>query len=322
MVVSLFAFYFWGSSSFYPEERYEELVTLTDFDSPETDTVEIITFNIGYLSGMDNNLPVAANQELYEANMTAAKKLLMSYDADIIAFQEIDYDADRSFNHDQLGEIGNAVGAHMALYNVNWDRNYLPFPYWPPSVHYGKVLSGQGILTEFEVIESERVVLPKPESAPFYYEAFYLDRLIQVSILKVGNRELAVMNIHLEAFDKETRELQAGLVLDKYKELSQKYPVLLVGDFNSRPPYASEIIDPEETMNIFLNEPSLTEIISKEAYLACESCYFTFDTGAPYERLDYIFYSNEHINPIEFRVMKEAAEISDHLPIYFKFSFN
>ena len=72
---------------------------------------------------------------------------------------------------------------------------------------------------------------------------------------------------------------------------------------------------------MFLNEPGLKEVISEEEYLACEACYFTYDTASPYERLDYIFYTEASLKCLEAKVVSEAKQISDHLPVYARFTF-
>ena len=56
----------------------------------------------------------------------------------------------------------------------------MPFPYGLPSVNFGKVVSGQSILSKYSLSDYSRIVLERVEDNPFYRDAFYLDRLVQV----------------------------------------------------------------------------------------------------------------------------------------------
>jgi len=58
--------------------------------------------------------------------------------------------------------------------------------------------------------------------------------------------------------------------------------------------------------------------VSEEAYAYDPQKYYTFDSRDPSEMIDYIFY-NDKIVPIEFKVLHDSCEISDHLPVFFKF---
>jgi endonuclease/exonuclease/phosphatase family metal-dependent hydrolase len=321
LVLFILGFYFWGSLGFYDEEKYDQIKTYGNKPLVDKDTLTVMTYNIGYLSGMTNNLPVDRSIELYQNNLQRARDLMREINPDIIGFQEIDFEAKRSYKFNQLDSLADTNNYHQSGMAVNWDKRYVPFPYWPIKNHFGKMLSGQATLSKFPIVENKRMVLRKPVNAPFYYNAFYLDRVIQINEIQVGEKTLIFMNVHLEAFDTETRELQAEILLKVYKKYAAFYPVILVGDFNSRPPFATEIIEEENTIALFLDEPSAVEAIPDSVYLSDEAHYFTFDTEESYERLDYIFYTPDKIQPIEADVVRAAADISDHLPVMMKFTF-
>ncbi|WKK74668.2 endonuclease/exonuclease/phosphatase family protein [Marivirga salinae] len=320
IVSSFIIFYFWASSSFHNSENYNKVVSYASEYKINSDTLSVLTYNIGYLSGMTNNLPVDRKESLFSANLSKSTSLLREYNFDFIGLQEVDFGASRSFNYNQFDSLGIHLGFHQGAYAVNWDKSYVPFPYFPIKNHFGKIYSGQGVLSKTQIITNDLVVLSKPISAPFYYNAFYLDRILQINKIQIGLDTLIIMNVHLEAFDKETRELQAEKVLTEFNRWSKDYPVILMGDFNSCPPFASDIIEQEKTIEIFLNSPLISEAISKDRYLQNESRYFTFDTAEPYERLDYIFYNNNKIQKIDSDVLREAKDISDHLPVWMAFT--
>ncbi|MGM0580383.1 MAG: endonuclease/exonuclease/phosphatase family protein [Bacteroidota bacterium] len=320
IVGSFITFYFWASSSFVDEENYNQIITYhSDYENPP-DTFSVLTYNIGYLSGMINNLPVDRKESLFSKNLTKSISLLGRFDFDIIGLQEVDFRSSRSFNYNQFDSLGMHLKFHQGAYAVNWDKSYVPFPYLPIRNHFGRMYSGQGVLSKMQINSNDLIVFDKPINAPFYYNAFYIDRVLQINKIQIDGDTLILMNAHLEAFDKETRELQAEQVLVEFDKWSKDYPVILMGDFNSRPPFASEIIEKENTIEIFLNNPLIEEAISRDRYLQNEPQYFTFDTAEPYERLDYIFYNKNKIHKIESDVLREAKDISDHLPVWMTFT--
>jgi endonuclease/exonuclease/phosphatase family metal-dependent hydrolase len=320
-VLALFLlFYFWASGSHTSREYYSSIESYDHSKPYPGDTFSIITYNIGYLSGMTNNLAVEPEESLYRTNLDSIVSFLSNERADFVAFQEIDFGSSRSFQYNQLDSIAAGCDYSYGAVSVNWDKRYVPFPYWPPSVHFGKMLSGQAILSKFPFVSNKRVVLQKPESAPFYYNAFYLDRLLQIVQVDIG-RPLIIMNVHLEAFDTQTRQNQAETVKNYFEEYSKSYPVILLGDFNARPPFASSHVFDENTIETIMDVKSAAMAIPDSIYLKNERDYFTYSSGEPVEKIGYIFYTSDKIKPVEGGVLGGAGEISDHLPVKMKFIF-
>jgi len=320
ILVLIFIFYFWGSNSNYDVVAYYKI---NDYsfrsDNPNFDTLSVVSYNIGYLSGMNNNISVKPDLQFYDQNLNKVKALFKKYHPSFIGFQEIDFYSNRSFYRNQLDSIASYSGYNYGAEAINWDKKYIPFPYWPPSVHFGRMLSGQGILSQFPIIENKRIVLPKPEDNPFYFNAFYLDRLIQISKIKVGDRTLILINIHLEAFDKNTRECQAEILKDYVFEYIDQYPLLLIGDFNCRPPFKGVDTNFENTIRSMMNISGMVTAITEEVYIEDPARYLTFSSDAPYEKLDYIFYNYKFIEKLDAGTIHEADMVSDHLPVYMKF---
>jgi len=317
LILLLVAFYWWAKSASLEQDQLHNEIELAHQEFHDRDTFSVMTYNIGYLSGMTNNLPLTVPVDLFDENLQKARTLIDKWQPDLIGFQEIDFRSRRSYNRDQLDSL--AAGFNYVVRSVNWDKQYVPFPYWPPSVHFGKMLSGQAVLSRFPVTGSKRMVLTGPQAAPFYYKAFYLDRLVQVVELKISDQAVVLLNVHLEAFDQQTRELQAREVLQVVDQYAAQGPLLLIGDFNARPPYASETISDEKTMAMFLDHPLLSPALDQQQYLASETEHFTYDTANPYEKLDYIFYTPRSIEPVKVATVREAGQISDHFPLYMSF---
>ena len=313
-------FYYWGGSGQISQEEYSYVRELTAAKPAEVDTsgvITLMTYNIGYLSGMTNNRPVERTAGFFDSQMNEAKQLLSLLDVDIIGYQEIDFGSKRSFNVDQLDQLSNPKYPYSAL-AVNWDKNYVPFPYWPPSAHFGRVLSGQAVSSRFVITSSDRIVLPKPSGNSLAYNRFYIDRIVQVVTIIISGKEVKVLNVHLEAFDKTARLEQAKILTRVYKDLAASYPVILMGDFNSVPPFASDYGSVDNAMYVFFNESDLTPVISQRQYLADEPAAFTYSSDNPRVTLDHIFVSSKDFEVVDARVVHEAETISDHLPVIAK----
>ncbi len=308
-------FFLFASSANLNEDQYNKIFKYS-YTYAEKDTLSIMTYNLGFLSGMTNGLPIEVEPSLINNNQDRLLSLISDLQPDLIAFQEIDFDAARSLHKNQLSFILKEGKFNNGSRVINWDKKYVPFPYWPISAHFGKIISGQAIASNYPILENRRVSLSKPESSPFYYNAFYLDRLIQINKIRIGDREVAIMNVHLEAFDKETRVAQSLVVLENYNELSKSYPVILLGDFNATP----ELKDDDQTIFNIMKGQNIKRAIVDSVYLSNRNNNFTFNSVNPDRKLDYIFYNSSKIKALEARVVSEAKDISDHIPVIMKFS--
>jgi endonuclease/exonuclease/phosphatase family metal-dependent hydrolase len=322
LILAFVIFYFWASSGTQPRDKLSEIITYTDTPAPPgtQEIFTVMTYNIGYLSGMTNNQPAARpDKAFFDKNMETFLQLLEEIQPDVIGFQEIDFHSKRSHYVNQLKTIAEKAQYKYAAKAINWDKRYLPFPYWPPSLHFGRILSGQAVLSRWPILSTERIVLSKPKSKPFYYNAFYLYRLIQVVKIKIGSRNLVILNVHLDAFDRENRENQAKRLLDIYHSFKDDYPVLLLGDFNSIPPDAPQKKDfPDEPATDFRNDKTIQFFLEDPGLKAAEITTFTFPTNRPTRKLDYIFYNHDKIELIKVFVPGIAS--SDHLPTVMQFS--
>jgi len=303
----IIGFFFWGSSSVHPVKENNLIIKIDIKNSVTNDSVfSIATYNIGYLSGMTNNLPVAKPKSLFDRNLKKVKQVLKNLNIDILAFQEIDYAASRSYGVNQQLEIAK-LGYPYIGQAVNWDKRYLPFPYLPISVQFGRVYSGQSILSHFPIKSQKRIILRPVIGAPFYRTAFYLDRLAQVDKIDVKGKTIVVINVHLEAFDKPTRIEQTKKVLSLYNRYKNKYPTFLVGDFNSD--------------NKFTNASIAPIISSKNIGIAAYKLPYpnTFNSVNPTKRIDYIFYNKNFIKKVSSRILTKMGDASDHLPLMMTF---
>ena len=275
-------FWIWASSGTLSESEMAQTKMYQGEPAQATDTLSVMTYNIGYLSGMTNNKPLPSNPALYATNLEKAIDLIREANPDLIGFQEIDFGAERSMGVQQLDTLAQRLGYPTGAQAVNWDLRYLPFPDGAPSVHYGQIVSGQAILSRFSIADHRRLVLAET-SRPYLSRVFYLDRLAQVVDVVVGPDTLSVVNVHLEAFEQPVRLTQAEEVNDLLVELvATGRPVLLTGDFNAVPNATDDATLRRVTQDLPFNRaiPSSSDA----------SALATYPGDTPTRLIDHIFY--------------------------------
>ena len=313
--VVVIGMYFWATSSALdPLEKPNSIYKISTGAEEQGDTLSIMTFNIGYLSGMTNNKSVERTSSLFDTHAAALLQCLKSSAVDILAMQEIDFASSRSYDVDQLDLIARQGGFNYAAKALNWDKRYVPFPYWPFKHHFGKVQSGQAIVSKFKIHNHTIDTLPKPLDQPFYYNDFYLDRLVQTSVIYVNKKPLTVMNVHLEAFSRKTRSIQLRYVFEKFRTSAITSPTILLGDFN-------EPFFPQEHsyMSPFYNSSIIGQAISPQELQVYPEKHFTYSAETPKAKIDYIFYSKAHIEMVSAETLRTTQLLSDHLPVLMKF---
>ncbi|HPF52835.1 MAG TPA: endonuclease/exonuclease/phosphatase family protein [Draconibacterium sp.] len=309
LIVAFVIFYFWSSGRTSSQTLF--LIHETHENPTKLDsTFTIMTYNVGYLSGMTNNQATKSDKNFFTNNLHTLEQHLSDTLPDILCFQEIDYDSKRSY-HINLHDTLTQLFYPWSVKAINWDNKYVPFPYWPPRVHFGKVLSGQSIMSMWELQEPMREVLEQVASNPFYYNAYYLDRLLVSTVVKHPVQDFLLLNLHTEAFDTLTRNKQLTFVYERIKAEKTRQPLIIAGDFNA----TSESGEPG--LQLFLQDSTLGCI----AFHPNEPNYYTFSSENPEERIDYIFYTKKDFEEISGRVMTEYGEISDHLPVMGKLKF-
>ena len=338
LVLAFAGFFVWASSGTLAED---ELAVLTVYDDGAIraphDTFTVMTYNLGYLSAMTNNRPVKTTAAFFAETMEAAAALIRRVDPDVIAFQEIDFGAGRSYEVHQLDTLAARGGYAASATAVNWDKRYVPFPSANPLVHFGRVVSGQAVLSRYPLAQHERVVLERPERVMSYppplnrlAEAFYIDRLAQVVAVDLGQPVLLI-NVHLEAWNAATRQRQARQVRALVERYQDDHAVVLLGDFNSLLP-ASKLspllparrwayFANDQTLETLLAGSGLREAFADTVYRAAEAATFTFPADAPTVKIDHIFYEPDDIEAVEAFVVRGTHQPSDHRAVVMRFVF-
>jgi endonuclease/exonuclease/phosphatase family metal-dependent hydrolase len=302
---------------------FEEKVTHLEEIAPaaSSDTLNILSWNIAfaYGSGSEGTGYQFQNIDYYIDRLKAMALLMRDYNVDIALLQEIDLDADRSHHIHQPEFLAKEAGFAFVAAFSSWESNYIPFPYWPPSRHFGKMSSGGAILSKYPLSTQQVQLHSKPDANAWWYNLFYLYRYTQFTNAQIGETELRLGNNHLEAFDKENRKRQAKWTRDYL--LSAHQPLdILGGDFNTVPLKAgkkSDFVGYEEddyrsdSTHTFLSEINyLKEPIELKDNFGD---FLTFPSLTPDRQLDYLFVQQD-IEVIRYEVLP-AGDLSDHLPV-------
>lgn len=283
----------------------------------------VVTYNMGHGQGVKDHAEDYRDKPTTMTHLTKVAEAINRMNADIVMLQEVDIDSQRTYRVDQVKYIQERTKhAYVACANL-WEKNYLPFPYWPPVHHLGYMRMANCILSRYPLKNQERIVFDKPESNPFWYNFGYIDRGIQRVDVTIGTKNLTLLNLHLDAWENLAREKQIKVVNEYLGELN--YPVIIGGDFNTVPADASMksgfVDDPgvdysnEQTLTWFI--ANVKDIKAPAFTMAHETDFdrFTFRSDSPNRLLDHIFLVGPSLSFSSYRVVKEAGTASDHLPV-------
>ena len=236
-----------------------EYISASTLGEPESvgDTVRLVTWNVGYCGlgekedfvmdgGTGDGKP---EREDFDAYFSGVLSTLDELDADVYMLQEVDENSTRSYGTNEMKSFSEGRNAHSSVYALNYSCPFVPFP-WPPM---GKVTSGILTTSDFAVEggTAERIALPCPFSWPL--RTANLKRCLLVSRYYIPDldKELVVVNLHLEAYDDgEGKEAQMQLLLQILQEEYEKGNYIIAGgDFNQCFPGTQQRYPQKETSN-------------------------------------------------------------------------
>lgn len=305
---------------------FKQKIVSSGSELENVNQVKIMSWNLGFAYGVGSEGSGYEKLTIEQMNskLNLASDVIAKYSPDIVLIQEIDFDSSRSHNIDQLEFLAKKLNYPFYAYAVSWDKNYLPFPYFPIKNQWGKMKSGGAVLSRFPINENDVTLFDLPASNAFWYNWFYLFRYTQVVKIKINGQIYSVLNNHLEAFDKSTRQLQALELSKIIESINNKNEKILVvgGDFNTTPPnakiksnfkdLANDSYESDNTYSTLASHTFLNEVVSLDDYAQDESNWFTFSSVNPDRRLDYLFVG-EDFKVIDTQIDKN--QVSDHFPL-------
>jgi endonuclease/exonuclease/phosphatase family metal-dependent hydrolase len=272
--------------------RVKRLITFLFFISPflvgAQQEIKVMSYNI--------RLDVAADGEnRWDARKDKVAGLMNYYEADFIGGQEV--------QHHQLKYLLEHLNGYSYI-GVGRDDGKEAGEY--SCIFYKK--------DKFEVIEQSTFWLsPTPDSVSKAWDAAY-KRVCTYGLFrnKKTKQQFWVFNTHFDHVGKVARLESAKLIIEKIKELNAKnYPVVLSGDFNSKPN--------DSPIEYITNNMQNSRSISKLVYGPADTWNgFKFNQKLD-GCIDYIFISNgEKVSVSKFATLTDSYDMkypSDHLPV-------
>ena len=327
LLVAFVIFFFWASGG----DSNDALVAPGDIVenargmAPPVDprTLTVLTFNIGYARGPEGDNAGPWDESVFTTNLEQIARQASDAQADVVFLQEVDLAAARSHDIDESRVLLDKLGWRYATCVTTWEKNYVPFPYWPPSKHYGRMKSGQCVLSKFAITQSTRYRMPKPEANPWWRNKFYLDRAIDHVKLQLGPDEWDLFNVHLEAFDVPNRMEHARFLVDLVNKQGHTDRVVVAGDFNSLPVAAAQkkgfIDEPQADFSADTTQDIVAQGLPNLHEVIPDLGVFTFPADAPTRRLDYIWYGPSLTLEDAHVIAAPPGPWSDHLPVVARF---
>ena len=201
-------------------------------------SIRILSWNTGYGSLGDNadffmdggKGVITADSPRILANLGGIAEFIASEDPDLILLQEVDLSSKRSSYINQTQIYRDNFPDHRSSFAYNYRALYVPYPL--PTL--GKVESGIQTLSRFGFREAERISLPCPFSWPV--STVNLKRCLLVTRIPVADtdKELVLVNLHLEAYDSGEGKVEQTRLLVKFmqEEYDKGNYVIAGGDFN------------------------------------------------------------------------------------------
>ncbi len=204
----------------------------------EGDSLEIVTWNIGYGALGDNadffmdggSSVVTADAARVTENMSNMIAELDRLDADVVFCQEVDVNSRRSSHINEAKLLEAALGGRQNIFAYNYVVDFVPYPL-PP---IGKVSAGIETFSKYDTAGSERIQLPCPFSWPVRLGNLKRCLIITRIPLEDSGKELVLINLHLEAYDSGEGKIAQTKMLKEYMdaEAAAGNYVIVGGDFN------------------------------------------------------------------------------------------
>lgn len=271
----------------------------------------------------------AFSKEAVYENIAGAMGVIDEQDPDIALFQEVDFDATRSYHVDQRVLVKDSM-AGTGNYSYTFAQNYdSPFLMYPLTQPHGKNKAGIMTFSYAQITDGLRRSLPIEEGLS---KVIDLDRCYSKSRVATDNgKELVIYNLHLSAYTAkaETAENQLSmLVQDMQDEYDQGNYCIAGGDFNrdllgnSPGIFHTAVLDDNwaQPVNMDLFTDDITLVAPFDENDMAASCR---NPDKPYEKGDFVvtvdgFIVSANVEATYSNVIETDYKYSDHNPVMMK----
>lgn len=306
------------------------------------DTLTILTMNTGYAAldkahdfFMDGGSDVNADsREQVRNNMSGIAGIIQKANADVVFLQEVDIDSNRSKHIDQSQSYYSLRDDDSHAYAANFRCDFIPYPL--PFI--GKVEGGVITMNTLNAKSAERIALPTSFKWPIRICQLKRCLLLERVPIEGSDKELVLINLHLEAYDEgDAKIAQTKVLADVLKsEYAKGNYCIAGGDFNQTFPSVDPTLYPLKNDDYFkagVLDTSLfdTAAVSGEEGTPDLPWQFPVDPSAPTARLlngpydpqdpntqyyvldGFITSPNVQVDAVE--TMDEGFTYSDHNPV-------
>ena len=204
---------------------------------PAGEVLTVLNWNVGY-AGLGRNEDFFMDggkrskpdkSDVVYAYLDGIMKTIREQAPDLVLLQEVDADSGRTYEIDERPYLETDMD--NTAFAMNYSCPFVPVP-WPP---IGKVNSGLFTMTRDLKIESaERISLPCPFSWPLRIANLKRCLLVSYLPLEGTDKQLVLVNLHLEAYDDGEGKIAQTKVLNDFiqAEYAKGNYVIAGGDFN------------------------------------------------------------------------------------------
>lgn len=304
----------------------------------EKKQLTLITWNMGYC-GLGQNADffmdggthvMSASKNEVQDNLTAIAEKLQSESPDIVLLQEVDLDSKRSYYINQIEYLKSQLPGYQSMFASNYKVAYVPYPL--PTI--GKVDSGIATLSNVEAQSAVRIKLPCPFTYPLSLGNLKRGLLVSRYLIAGEEKELVVINLHLEAYDSGEGKIAQTAILKELleQELNKGNYVIAGGDFNQI--FSEEVLDKYPIRSEDLWEPGKIEqeefderlqFVEDWSVPSCRSLNESYqdadkDTFQYYMLDGYIL--SDNLKVTEIKTEDLGFENSDHNPVILKLTMD
>ena len=292
------------------------------------DTLKVLSYNIHFATGLNDKQIKDPDIDGFKKRLNKIADILNKVDADIVLLQEVDINSSRSYKINQGQYLANkSVYGYYASASL-WRRRAFP----DINGHHGILEHGLCILSKFPLSNHEAQIFSLSRGIPFFLRWLFNPHGVQKVDVNLGNKTITVINLHLDPWSVQNRELQMKNLVQWIKPIN--HPIVLGGDLNLEPLYTPFktiyhlqdrpwfiTVDQENLQNentlVLLKEIGFRPCINSSTYLKNPKAYYTYPSDDPKVKLDYIF-SNK-LKIMNGYIFHDAKDASDHLPIVAEF---
>ena len=261
------------------------------------DTIRVLAWNIAHARGdlMQGTLQNfrGGDGATRTARMIRIARVILEADADVVALNEVDFDAAWSDGLNQAEALARGTGYDAWVEQRNFDYSLL----------LADFAFGNALLSRLPIEEVRPVPIPPHRRIE---AALIGAKTAAVVRIETAAGPVAVVPIHLEFRDAATR-LAAVPPLAGLRDDAP--PLILAGDFNSSPPGwpgADPTTAVGELMRLGWQSP--------RAAMEPASGELTFPSPDPARAIDWVL-AEPPLRILESRVVRGDPELSDHLPV-------